>query len=46
MHRFGLGDYLLQITKERVLLITAKKRMFADARGEVFELVALHTWEV
>ena len=46
MHRFAVGDYLLQITKERVLLITAKKRMFADARGEVVELVTIHTWEV
>ena len=27
MHRFTLGDYLLQITKERMLLITSKRRM-------------------
>ena len=27
MHRFVLGDYLLQVTKERMLLITSKKRM-------------------
>ena len=27
MHRFALGDYLLQITKERMLLITSKRRM-------------------
>ena len=26
MHRFALGDYLLQITKERMLLITSKRR--------------------
>ena len=32
MHRFALGDYVLQITKERLLLITSKKRMFANAR--------------
>ena len=32
MHRFALGDYLLQITKERMLLITSyrltEKRMW------------------
>ena len=27
MHRFAIGDYLLQITKERMLLITSKRRM-------------------
>ena len=27
MHRFTVGDYLLQITKEKMLLITSKKRM-------------------
>ena len=27
MHRFAVGDYLLQITKERILLITTKRRM-------------------
>ena len=27
MHRFTVGDYLLQITKERMLLITSKRRM-------------------
>ena len=32
-HRFALGDYLLQITKERMLLITSKKRMFSN-QGE------------
>ena len=26
MHRFAVGDYLLQITKERMLLITSKRR--------------------
>ena len=40
---FALGDYLLQITKERMLLITTKKRMFANTRGKVVELVTLHT---
>ena len=46
MHRFTLGGYLLQITKERMLLITTKKRVFANARGKVVELVTLHPWEV
>ena len=27
MHRFTLGGYILQITKERMLLITSKRRM-------------------
>ena len=27
MHRFAVGDYLLQIAKERMLLITLKRRM-------------------
>ena len=45
MHRFAVGDYLLQITKERMLLITSKRRMFRS-RGKVVELVTLHTWEV
>ena len=31
--RFAVGDYLLQITKERMLLITSKNRMFAN-QGE------------
>ena len=33
MHRFALGGYLLQITKERMPLITSKKRMFVN-QGE------------
>ena len=41
MHRFALGGYLLQITKERMVLITSKQRMFAAPRGEVVELVTL-----
>ena len=27
MHRFTVGDYLLQTTKERMLLITSKRRL-------------------
>ena len=48
MHRFALGGYLLQTTKEKMLLITSKrkKRMFANARGKMVELVTLPTWEV
>ena len=42
MHRFTLGDYLLQKTKERMLLIIYKKgRMFTNVKGKVFELVML-----
>ena len=41
MHRFALSGYLLQITKERMLLIQ-RKRIFANARGKVVELVTLH----
>ena len=46
MHRFALDDYLLQITKEMMLPITTKKRMFVNARGKVVALVTLHPWEV
>ena len=48
MHRFAVGDYLLQITKERMLLITSKRRMlqFPTTGGKVVEWVTLHTWEV
>ena len=45
MHRFTVGDYLLQITKERMLLITSKRRMM-QIKGKVVEQVTLHTWEV
>ena len=45
MHRFTVGDYLLQTTKERMLLITSKRRML-HLKGKVVELVTLHTWEV
>ena len=27
MHRFTVGDYLLRTTKDRILLITSKRRM-------------------
>ena len=33
MHRFTVGDYLLQITKEIMLLITSKRRML-QIKGE------------
>ena len=33
MHKFTLGDCVLQITKERMLLITSKKRML-QMQGE------------
>ena len=44
-NRFTVGDYLLQTTKDRILLITSKRRML-QLRGKVVELVILHTWEV
>ena len=33
MHRFTVGDYLLQTTKDRILLITSKRRML-QLKGE------------
>ena len=33
MHRFTVGDYLLQTTKDRILLITSKRRML-QIQGE------------
>ena len=33
MHRFTAGDYLLQTTKDRILLITSKRRML-QLKGE------------
>ena len=38
MHRFDLGGYLLQKTKERML---QKGRIFANVKGKVVELVTL-----
>ena len=34
MHRFALGDYLLQITKERKLLITTKRKDICKCKGK------------
>ena len=39
MHRFAVGDYLLQITKERMLLI--QREGCCRSRGKVVELVTL-----
>ena len=39
MHRFALGGYLLQVTKERMLLITSKKKDICKCKGKVVELV-------
>ena len=33
MYRFAVGDYLLQTTKDRILLITSKRRML-QLKGE------------
>ena len=47
MHRFVLGGYLLQKTKEDVAkYIKKKRRIFENVKGKVVELVILHTWEV
>ena len=39
MHRFALGGYLLQETKERRLLITSKRKDICNVKGKVVELV-------
>ena len=39
MYRFTLGGYLLQTTKERMLLITSKKKDICKCKGKVVELV-------
>ena len=36
-----MGGYLLQKTKETMLLITSKGRKFVNIKGKVFELVIL-----
>ena len=41
MHRFTLGGYLLQKTKERVLLITSKRKDICKLKGKVVEMVTL-----
>ena len=41
MHRFSLGGYLLQKTKERMLLITSKRMIFANVKGKVVKLLTL-----
>ena len=35
MHRFALGGYLLQITKDRMLLIISKKKYICKCKGRV-----------
>ena len=35
MHRFTLGGYLLQKTKERMLLITSKKKDICKYKGKI-----------
>ena len=41
MHRFTVGYYLLQKTKERVLLIISKKKDICKCKGKVVELFTL-----
>ena len=40
-YRFALGGYLLQKTKERVLLIISKKKDICKCKGKVVELFTL-----
>ena len=41
MQRFNLGGYLSQKTKERMMVITSKGRIFTNVKGKVVELVTL-----
>ena len=41
MHRFALGGYLLQKTKERILLITSKRKDICKLKRKVVKLVTL-----
>ena len=34
VHRFAVGDYPLQITKEKMLLITSKKKDIRKCKGK------------
>ena len=39
MHRFALGGYFLQKTKERMLLTTSERKDIYKCKGKVVELV-------
>ena len=39
MHRFTVGDYLLQTTKDRMLLITSRRRMLVLKGGKWLNLL-------
>ena len=41
MHKSTLGGYFLQKTKERILLITSKRKDITNVKGKVVELVTL-----
>ena len=41
MHRFTLGGYLSQTTKERMWLNTSKRKDISNVKGKVVELVTL-----
>ena len=41
MHKFPISGYLLQKTKERMLLITSKRKDIYKLKGKVVELVTL-----
>ena len=46
MHRFALGGYLLQKTKERMLLITSKKKDFCKCKWKSGWIGYTCPWEV
>ena len=46
MHRFALGGYLLQKTKERMLLITSEKKDFCKCKGKSGQTGYTLPWKV
>ena len=46
MHRFALGGYLLQKTKERMLLITSKRKDICKCKGKSGWTGYTHPWKV
>ena len=46
MHRFSLGGYLLQKTKERMLLITSKRKDIYKYKGKSDWTDYTHPWKV
>ena len=46
MHRFTLGDYILQKTKERMLLNTSEKKDICKCKGKIGWTGYTHPWKV